>query len=57
MIQEEAGIDAPLCECGTLFFHVPGVESAFDIHLFVANEYSGEVIEYVTSGFPGLGVF
>ncbi|KAH8102275.1 NUDIX hydrolase domain-like protein [Cristinia sonorae] len=44
-LQEEAGIDAPLRECGTLFFHVPGLENAFDIHIFVADEYSGMITE------------
>ena len=47
MYQEESGIDAPLRECGTLFFHVPGLEYAFDIHIFTADEYTGTIIESV----------
>ncbi|KAG6379720.1 NUDIX hydrolase domain-like protein [Boletus reticuloceps] len=40
-LQEEAGIDAPLEYAGRLFFVVTGVESVFDIRIYVAREYVG----------------
>ncbi|KAF7796136.1 hypothetical protein EIP86_007309 [Pleurotus ostreatoroseus] len=44
-LKEEAGIDAPLKHCGTLFFTLEGVEYAFHIELFVANKYTGVITE------------
>ncbi|KAI0824816.1 NUDIX hydrolase domain-like protein [Trametes gibbosa] len=44
-LEEEAGITAPLKQCGTLFFVVDGVDTAFNISVFSAHEYSGDVIE------------
>ncbi|KAI1797967.1 hypothetical protein LXA43DRAFT_968438 [Ganoderma leucocontextum] len=44
-LEEEAGIKAPLEQCGTLFFAVDGVEAAFNIDVFRAYEYSGTVTE------------
>ncbi|CDO77954.1 hypothetical protein BN946_scf184971.g4 [Trametes cinnabarina] len=43
--QEEAGITAPLQHCGTLFFVVEGVETAFNISVYSAYEYSGTITE------------
>ncbi|KAI0659397.1 NUDIX hydrolase domain-like protein [Cubamyces menziesii] len=44
-LQEEAGITAPLQQCGTLLFVVDGVDTAFDISVFNAYEYTGTVTE------------
>lgn len=49
LLQEEAGITAPLEHCGTLFFVVEGTESAFNIDIFRAYEYNGTITEYVLS--------
>ncbi|KAH9849569.1 NUDIX hydrolase domain-like protein [Lenzites betulinus] len=44
-LEEEAGITAPLEQCGTLFFVVEGVDTAFNISVFSAYQYSGTIIE------------
>ena len=44
--QEEAGITAPLVQCGTLFFVLEGADAAFNIDVFRAYEYTGTVTEY-----------
>ncbi|TBU31445.1 NUDIX hydrolase domain-like protein [Dichomitus squalens] len=44
-LEEEAGITAPLEQCGTLFFAVDGVEAAFNIDVFRAHEYTGTITE------------
>ncbi|KAH9887228.1 hypothetical protein C8Q73DRAFT_794791 [Cubamyces lactineus] len=44
-LQEEAGITAPLRQCGTLFFVVDGVDTAFNISVFSAYEYTGTITE------------
>ncbi|KAI0371310.1 hypothetical protein BV20DRAFT_965497 [Pilatotrama ljubarskyi] len=44
-LEEEAGITASLKQCGTLFFVVEGVDTAFNISVFSAYEYQGTVTE------------
>ncbi|EKM51561.1 uncharacterized protein PHACADRAFT_187006 [Phanerochaete carnosa HHB-10118-sp] len=44
-MQEEAGITAPLKKCGTLFFVCEDIDHAFHIDIFVADEYTGAIIE------------
>ncbi|KAM5543699.1 hypothetical protein V8D89_002316 [Ganoderma adspersum] len=44
-LEEEAGIKAPLEQCGTLFFAVDGVEAAFNIDIYRAYEYTGTITE------------
>ncbi|KAI8986662.1 NUDIX hydrolase domain-like protein [Trametes punicea] len=44
-LEEEAGITAPLKHCGTLFFVVEGVDTAFNINIFSAYEYEGTITE------------
>ncbi|KAI0084747.1 NUDIX hydrolase domain-like protein [Irpex rosettiformis] len=44
-LEEEAGITAPLRRCGSLFFILQGLEAAFCIEIFVAEEYEGTIIE------------
>ncbi|KAI0747064.1 NUDIX hydrolase domain-like protein [Daedaleopsis nitida] len=44
-LEEEAGITAPLAHCGVLFFVLEGVDAAFHIDLFRADEYSGTITE------------
>ncbi|KAI0674534.1 NUDIX hydrolase domain-like protein [Trametes maxima] len=44
-LEEESGITAPLELCGTLFFVVEGVDTAFNINIFRAYEYSGTITE------------
>ncbi|KAI0766242.1 NUDIX hydrolase domain-like protein [Irpex lacteus] len=44
-LEEEAGITAPLRRCGSLFFILEGLEEAFCIELFVAEEYEGSIVE------------
>jgi hypothetical protein len=46
--QEEAGIDAQLSQCGLLFFKLAGLNFAHKVFIFRADEYSGEVTEYVS---------
>lgn len=43
--QEEAGIDAPLTQCGLLFFKSVDMDFAHKIYIFQADEYSGTVTE------------
>lgn len=47
LLQEEAGITAPLQQCGTLFFVENTMDAAFNISVFCAHEYSGTITEYV----------
>ncbi|KAI0646525.1 NUDIX hydrolase domain-like protein [Trametes meyenii] len=44
-LEEESGIIAPLELCGTLFFVVEGIDTAFNINIFRAYEYSGTITE------------
>ncbi|PIL27735.1 hypothetical protein GSI_10888 [Ganoderma sinense ZZ0214-1] len=44
-LEEEAGIKAPLEQCGTLFFAVDGVDAAFNIDVYRAYEYTGTITE------------
>ncbi|KAI0777178.1 NUDIX hydrolase domain-like protein [Trametes elegans] len=44
-LEEESGVTAPLQHCGTLFFVVEGVETAFNINVYSAYEYSGTIVE------------
>ncbi|CAL1708764.1 unnamed protein product [Somion occarium] len=44
-LQEEAGIQAKLRECGTLFFVDEKIAWAFHIHVFTAETFTGEVTE------------
>jgi 8-oxo-dGTP diphosphatase/2-hydroxy-dATP diphosphatase len=43
--QEEAGIQAPLDHCGTLLFLTQSIEWAFQIEIYRAETYTGELIE------------
>jgi hypothetical protein len=43
--QEEAGIKAPLQHAGRLLFLNEGADAAFQIEIYRANEYSGDIIE------------
>ena len=51
-MQEEAGVTAPLVQCGTLFFVLEGTEAAFNIDVFRADEFSGTVTECVARWRP-----
>ncbi|EIW55573.1 uncharacterized protein TRAVEDRAFT_151978 [Trametes versicolor FP-101664 SS1] len=44
-LEEEAGITAPLQQCGTLFFVENTMDAAFNISVFCAHEYSGTITE------------
>lgn len=43
--QEEAGIDAPLVQCGLLFFKSVDMDFAHKIYIFQADEHSGTIAE------------
>ena len=45
LIQEEAGIRAPLEHAGSLLFISEGTEWAFQIEIYRANSYEGTVTE------------
>lgn len=45
LIQEEAGIDAPLEHAGSLLFMTKGAGWAFQIEIFSAHSYSGTPTE------------
>lgn len=46
VVQEEAGIKAPLQHIGVLIFIVAGAEKAFHIDIYYAQEFEGTVTEY-----------
>jgi hypothetical protein len=46
-IQEEAGIEAPLEHAGTLLFLTEGAQWAFHIDIYMAEEYTGVITEWV----------
>lgn len=43
--KEEAGISAPLTQCGVLFFKSAGMDFAHKIFIFRASEFTGIVTE------------
>lgn len=44
-LQEEAGISAPLQHAGSLLFLNEGADAAFQIEIYRADEYSGDITE------------
>lgn len=44
-LQEEAGIRAPLQHAGSLLFMNEGADAAFQIEIYRADEYIGDITE------------
>jgi len=48
-LHEEAGIHAPLEQCGILLFHDPSTTFMHLVYIFRANTWQGEPAEQVTA--------